>query len=86
MLSTEHPRDQKVLTVSETAALFGRSTSWVRDEIAGGRLKTLHPAGRRPFLVTEASVNALQRFIHERSRAAASRQPPALRLVVDNTK
>jgi hypothetical protein len=86
MLPTEHPIDQKVFTVSETAALFDRSTSWVRDEIAGGRLKTLHPAGIRPFLVTEASVTALQRFIHERSRAAKGKQAPALRLVVDNTK
>jgi len=85
MLPTEHPRDQKVLTVSETAALFNRSTSWVRDEIAGGRLKTLHPAGQRPFLVTEASVSALQRFVLERSRSAG-KQLPALRLVVDNTK
>ena len=85
MLPTEHPCDQKVLTVSETATLFDRSTSWVRDEIAGGRLKTLHPAGRRPFLVTEASAKALLRFIIERSKAPGEKLP-ALRLVVDNTK
>ncbi len=86
MLPTEHPRDQKVLTVSETAALFGRSTSWVRDEITGGRLETVHPAGQRPFLVTETSVVALQRFILERSKAAARKQQPVLRLVVNNPK
>ncbi|MDM9629782.1 hypothetical protein QTL95_28260 [Rhizobium sp. S152] len=85
MFLTRYPRDQKVLTVSEAAAFFARSTSWVRDEIAGGRLKTLHPAGRRPFLVTEASAKALKRFILERSQAPGKRLP-ALRLVVDNTK
>ncbi|TBB25208.1 hypothetical protein ELH51_27390 [Rhizobium ruizarguesonis] len=87
MIPTEqHPRDQKVLTVTEAAAIFGRSTSWVRDEIAGGRLKTLHPAGTRPLLLTETSVQALQRFILERSRAAGGKRLPMLRLVVDNTK
>ncbi|ACI57428.1 hypothetical protein Rleg2_4166 [Rhizobium leguminosarum bv. trifolii WSM2304] len=86
MLPTEYPRDQKALTVSEAAALFDRSASWVRDEIAGGRLKTLHPAGQRPVRVTETSVKALQRFILERSRATEGKQLPVLRLVVDNTK
>ncbi|MBY5734043.1 hypothetical protein HFO26_27735 [Rhizobium leguminosarum] len=87
MLTTKQQRrEQKVLTVSEAAAIFGRSTSWVRDEIAGGRLKTLHPAGTRPLLITETSLQALQRFILERTRAAEGKQLPSLRLVVDNTK
>lgn len=73
---------QEVLTVAEAAALFRRSTTWVRNRIAAGQLYTLEPAGFRPILITGASAQQLLKTAKADIRSGAT----VLRLVVDNTK
>lgn len=70
-MAVHQREDQSVLTTAEAAKLFGRSASWIRDQINTGRLHTLHPAGVRPFLVTEASAHILKARLSERVTGAA---------------
>lgn len=65
-MAVHQREDQGVLTTAEAAKLFGRSASWIRDQINTGRLRTLHPYGVRPYLVTEASAHILKARLSER--------------------
>lgn len=73
---------QRVLTVAQAAAFLGRSTSWIRDQIVMSRLRTLHPYGVRPFLVTEASAQILKARLGERETSA---RKPALQIIASGS-
>jgi hypothetical protein len=81
-MAVKQRQDQSVLTTAEAAKLFGRSASWVRDQINTGRLHTLHPAGRRPFLITEASAQILKARLSELETGAAK---PKLHIIASGS-
>ena len=74
-----HEAEQN-FTVSEAAAIVGRSTSWVRDRRMFGPLIPTEKNGLQA--VDAASLFALL----SRLRPKRSMQRPYLRLVVDNTR
>lgn len=80
-------RNRTSLSVRETAAIFHRSTSWVRDRITDRSLAVHHSPIRSPTEVTVSSVAALiDRLGSEKMQSGPPRRRGAyLRLVVDNT-
>ncbi|WP_156649882.1 hypothetical protein [Methylobacterium sp. Leaf89] len=80
-------RERNSLSVRETAAVFRRSTSWVRDRITDRSLAVLHSPIRSPTEVTVSSIAALiDRLGPERVQISPPRRRGAyLRLIVDNT-
>jgi len=81
-MAVHQRQDQSVLTTAEAAKLFGKSSSWVRDQINTGRLHTLHPYGIRPYLVTEASAHILKARLAERETGATK---PRLQIIASGS-
>lgn len=76
-------RNRSALSVAETAIVFGRSASWVRDRLTDRSLEAAdRPSG--PTAVTVGSIGALQTWLVAQNRRSRSRRA-RLRLVVDNT-
>jgi hypothetical protein len=65
------------VSVADAAGILGRSTSWVRDKITGGRLDA--DRSGRVIVVTTVSIAELLTQL-------AKRRGPDLRLVVDNDR
>lgn len=80
-------RERTALSVRETAAVFRRSTSWVRDRITDRSLAVHYSPTRRPTEVTVTSIAALlERFGSDTAQVnRPNRRSTYLRLVVDNT-
>lgn len=77
---------QPVMTVAQAAVFLGKSTDWVRGRIVRTRLKTLHPYGVAPVLITEASARIVKQQLLSGLPALAARRGDHLRLVIDNTQ
>lgn len=77
---SEYPDD--LVTVAQAALISARSTSWVREWIAVGRLKFCVVGPRGTMHVARADL-----AVFLASRRRQQKMPvPHLRLVVDNTR
>jgi hypothetical protein len=77
-----------LLSISQAAAMAGRSYSWARDCVIDGRLESLRTEGGR-LSITTVSVEReldLKRVPTGRVRRRRRRRKANIRLVVDNTK
>lgn len=70
------------LSVSEAAAVLGRSPSWVRDRLTDNQLEAVSKSEKRGTAITIKSVLALLK--RKRSERKLQVERPWLRLVVDN--
>ncbi len=81
-------RERAFVTVAETAAIFARSTSWVRDRLTDNSLEAACLPGDGPTVVTVASVAKLvEKGLPKRDvepNGVHRRRKSHLRLVVDN--
>ena len=84
-------RDRAFISVSEAAAIFSRSTTWVRNRIVDCSLDAFEPGAGGPAAVTVASVIALidrtTKPQDERCKLQRSlgKRGSHLRLVINNT-
>lgn len=84
-------RERAFVSVSEAAAIFSRSTTWVRNRIVDCSLEAIEPGAGGPATVTVASVIALiDRTSNPQTEPSKPRHSPArrdshLRLVINNT-
>ncbi len=83
-------RERAFVSVSETAAIFARSTTWVRNRVTDRSLETAGPDASGPLAITVRSVLALiERSARRQDEPLAPRKPRRsgthLRLVIDNS-
>ena len=84
-------RERAFVSVSEAAAIFSRSTTWVRNRIVDRSLDAFEPGAGGPVAVTVASVVALiERTTKPQDECGKLQRPLAkrrshLRLVINNT-
>lgn len=72
------------LTISEAAALAGRSYSWARDRVTDGRFECLRSDSGRTLVTTRSVAAAIAR--ESAQRCSSAKRGGHLRLIIDNTK
>jgi hypothetical protein len=76
-------RAHAVVSVAEAAAIFDRSTSWVRDRLTDNALE-LAPDAKRIAITIRSVVRLSERMAESRAARNRTAERPWLRLVVDN--
>jgi hypothetical protein len=77
-------RERAVVSVTEASAIFGRSTSWVRDRLTDNSLEAVSiPDTKRIAITVRSVVRLAERNAQTRARKLSAERP-WLRLVVDN--
>jgi hypothetical protein len=85
VLKNSRPQPEcAAINVAEAAAIFDRSTSWVRDRLTDNSLEAAECSNSRRIAITVKSVIRLSETIAGSRSARSKARRPWLRLVVDN--
>lgn len=75
-------RDRAFVSIAEAGEIVARSSDWVRNRLAEGRLRGCRVTPGGPLVVT---VRSLAELIEGALQAAPPTRAPRLYLAVDNT-